>query len=132
MPETYYPVNQEVSSFFVKFAPQGDIESTDDDTAVIKLIDEDLDRTKMYTIKISKKGGKMALYDSRLTSPFFFGQTQNDREVDTAADSHTTRLMQEEFVGFWVMYKYEEGYGGQIRWDNISKLNAFTIKIWIH
>lgn len=115
VPETYYPVNQEVTSFFVKFAPEGDIESTDDDTAVIRLLDSDRSRNKMYTIKISKEGGKMSLYHSQITSGFFLlGNSQSEREVDTATDPRTTRMMQEDFVGFWVKYKYESGYGGQV------------------
>jgi len=113
MPETYFPVNQDVTSFFVKFAPEGDIESTDDDTAVIKLIDDDLSRDKMYTIKISKNGGKISLYNSQITRPFFF-DTQTEREMDSTTDTHTMRRMQEEYVGFWVIYKYESGIGGQI------------------
>ena len=115
VPETYYPVTQEVTSFFVKFAPEGDIESTDDDTAVIRLLDGDRSRNKMYTIKISKEGGRMSLYHSQITSGFFLlGNSQTEREVDTATDPRTTRMMQEDFVGFWVKYKYESGYGGRV------------------
>ena len=85
--------DQDVTSFFVKFAPEGDIESTDDDTAVIKLIDDDLSRDKMYTIKISKNGGKISLYNSQITRPFFF-DTQTEREMDSTTDTHTMRRMQ--------------------------------------
>ena len=116
MPETYFPINQEVSSFFVKFAPEGHVESRVDDTAVIKLLDEDRGRDKMYTLKISKKGGKMSLYDSRITRPFFWTE-QTEREVDTAIDTHTMRIMQEDYVGFWIMYRYETGIGGQLRYE---------------
>ena len=114
-PETYFPVNQEVSSFFVKFATAGDIDSTDDDTAVIRLLDDKKSRDKMYSIKISKKGGEIALYDSRVTRPFFF-ENNSERKVDSVTDTHTMRLMQEQFVGFWIIYRYESGYGGQIRY----------------
>ena len=52
LPETYFPVNQEVSSFFVKFPGHGEVTSTEDDTAVIKLLDDKRSRDKMYTIKV--------------------------------------------------------------------------------
>ena len=116
VPETYFPVNQEVSSFFVKFAPEGDIESTAEDTAVVRLLDGARGKEKMYSVKISKKGGKLALLDSRITRPFFFTDSRTEREVDSATDTRTTRLMQEDYVGFWVTHRYEPGYGAQIRW----------------
>ena len=115
VPETYFPVNQEVSSFFVKFAPEGDIESTAEDTAVVRLLDAARGKEKMYSVKISKKGGKLALLDSRITRPFFFTDSRTEREVDSATDTRTTRLMQEDYVGFWLTHRYEPGYGAQIR-----------------
>ena len=59
-------------------------------------------------VKISKKGGKISLHDSRITRPFFF-ETQTEREVDSVSDTTTMRLMQEQYVGFWVIHKYESG-----------------------
>jgi len=131
MPETYFPINQDVTSFFVKFAPEGDIESTEDDTAVIKLIDDDLSRDKMYTIKIAKKGGKISLYNSQITRPFFF-DSQTERQVDTATDTHTMRRMQEDYVGFWVIYKYESGIGGQLSLGltNTPAITEYALLRW--
>ena len=34
---------------------------------------------------------------------------QTEREVDSVSDSSTMRLMQEQYVGFWVIHKYESG-----------------------
>ena len=117
VPETHYPVTQEVTSFYVKFAPEGDIESTEEDTAVIRLMDSDRyviivigiiiiifvtiitllsliviiiivrSRSKMYTIKVSKESGRMSLLHSQFSTPFFLlGNSQTEREVDTATD----------------------------------------------
>jgi hypothetical protein len=30
-------------------------------------------------------------------------------------DPTTLRKLEADYVGFWVQYKYEEGYGGQLR-----------------
>ena len=72
LPETYFPLNQETASFFVKFPGEGDVAATDDDTAVIRLLDERRGRDKMYSVKIRRATGKISLYDSRITRPFFF------------------------------------------------------------
>ena len=71
-PETFFPLNKDVSSFFVKFPPETDIEATEDDMAVIRLLDQKRGTDKMYSIKIRRKTGKVSLYDSRITRPFFF------------------------------------------------------------
>ena len=41
--------------------------SDEKDVAVIRLMEKDKDRRKMYTIKIFREGGKIALYESRIT-----------------------------------------------------------------
>ena len=127
VPETHYPVTQEVTSFYVKFAPEGDIESTEEDTAVIRLMDSDRyviiviiifividftiitllsliviiiiiivrSRSKMYTIKVSKEGGRMSLLHSQFSTPFFLlGNSQTEREVDTATDPRWLNINQ--------------------------------------
>ena len=38
---------------------------------------------------------------------------QTEREVDSVSDTATMRLMQEQFVGFWVIHKYESGMCAQ-------------------
>ena len=30
------------------------------------------------------------------------------------ADPQTLRRLEDDYVGFWVQYRYEEGYGGQL------------------
>ena len=115
VPETYFPLNQETSSFFVKFAPEGDVEATEEDTAVIRLLDERQGQDKMYSVKIKRSTGKISLLDSRITRPFFF-TSQTEREVDTATvDINTSRQLAVDYVGFWIKFKYEPGYGAQIR-----------------
>ena len=74
VPETFFPLNKEISSFFVKFPPESDIEATEDDTAVIRLMDQNRGTDKMYSVKIRRKTGKVSLYDSRITRPFFFSR----------------------------------------------------------
>ena len=42
--------------------------------------------------------------------------SESEREVDTASlDINTSRQLGQDYVGFWVMFKYEAGYGAQIR-----------------
>ena len=74
LPETFFPLNKETSSFFVKFPAEADIEATEDDTAVIRLMDQNRGTDKMYSFKIQRKTGKVSLYDSRITRPFFFSR----------------------------------------------------------
>ena len=74
IPETFFPLNKEISSFFVKFPSEADIEATEDDTAVIRLMDQNRGTDKMYSVKIERKTGKVSLYDSRITRPFFFSR----------------------------------------------------------
>ena len=38
----------------------------------------------------------------------------DDREVAVYADPQTLRRLEDDYVGFWVQYRYEEGYGGQL------------------
>ena len=65
-------------------------------------------------IKIFREEGKIALYESKITKSFFF-ENENDREVAESNDLQTFRKLEVGYVGFWVQYKYEAGYGGQIR-----------------
>lgn len=88
-----------------------------DEAAVVRLLGPDLDREKMYSVKVYRKDGRVALYDSKITRTFFFAN-EAEREVDTATDFQTLRRLQQGFVGFWLRYKYEPGYGGQIRYKH--------------
>jgi hypothetical protein len=77
-------------------------------------LDDDKDRKKMLTIKFHRKEGRLVLYESKITRNFFFSN-ENDREVAKFEDFETRRRMEDDYVGFWVQYKYDEGYGGQLR-----------------
>jgi len=113
VPETVFPMSQDTSAFFVTLGSLDDIGNREDDTAVIRLLDEKKDKQKMYSIKIFREEGKIALYESKITRSFFFS-SENDREVSKSNDLQTIRKLELGFVGFWVQYKYEAGYGGQI------------------
>jgi len=115
VPETLFPISGDTSVFFVNLGSLGDIGSQEDDTAVIRLLDDKKEKEKMYTIKIYREGGKIALYESRITRSFFFSSSQTEREVSTSNDLQMIRRLEQDFVGFWVQYKFEEGYGGQLR-----------------
>ena len=119
IPETSFPVDfddyyqADIAVFYVNLGSVFDVGNKDEDVAVIRLMNKEKDRRKMYTVKIFREGGKIALYESRITRSFFFSN-ENDREVAVYADQQTLRRLEEDFVGFWVQYKYEEGYGGQL------------------
>jgi len=119
VPETTFSVENDdtfradIAVFYVKLGSMFEVSSDEKDVAVIRLMEKDKDRRKMYTIKIFREGGKIALFESRITRSFFFSN-ENDREVAVYADPQTLRRLEEDFVGFWVQYKYEEGYGGQL------------------
>ena len=114
VPETVFPMSQDTFGFFVTLGSPDDVGNREDDTAVIRLLDEKKDRQKMYSIKIFREEGKIALYESKITKSFFF-ENENDREVAESNDLQTFRKLEVGYVGFWVQYKYEAGYGGQIR-----------------
>ena len=40
-------------------------------------------------------------------------------EVAKFEDFETRRRMEDDYVGFWVQYKYDEGYGGQLRYRGV-------------
>jgi len=119
VPETSFPVEfddyyqADIAVFYVKLGSVFDVGNKDEDVAVIRLMNREKDRRKMYTVKIFREGGKIALYESRITRSFFFSN-ENDREVAVYADPQTLRRLEDDFVGFWIQYKYEEGYGGQL------------------
>ena len=119
VPETVFPVEHQeylrsdIAVFYVSLGDVFDINNRQEDVAVIRLLGKKKDRRKMYTIKIFREGGKIALYESRITRSFFFSN-ENDREVASYADPQTLRRLEEDYVGFWVQYKYEDGYGGQL------------------
>ena len=119
IPETTFPVEHDdffradISVFYVSLGSVFEAGNDEEDVAVIRLLDKDQDRRKMYTVKIFREGGKIGLYESRITRSFFFSN-ENDREVAVYADPQTLRRLEEDFVGFWVQYRYEEGYGGQL------------------
>ena len=120
VPETIFPIEHDeffradVAVFFVTLGSMNEPGNDEKDTAVIRLLDNMKDRRKMYTIKIFREGGKIALYESKITRSFFFSN-ENDREVAAYEDPQTLRRLEQDYVGFWVQYKYEEGYGGQLR-----------------
>jgi len=119
VPETVFPVEHQeylrsdIAVFYVSLGDVFDINNREEDVAVIRLLGKKKDRRKMYTIKIFREGGKIALYESRITRSFFFSN-ENDREVASYADPQTLRRLEEDYVGFWMQYKYEDGYGGQL------------------
>jgi hypothetical protein len=78
-------------NFYVQ-GPPYESKNSGDDIAVVRLLDDDKDRKKMLTIKFHRKEGRLVLYESKIT-----------------------RRMEDDYVGFWVQYKYDEGYGGQLR-----------------
>ena len=120
VPQTVFPIQHDefyrsdVGVFFLTLGPLGNGENDVDDTAVIRLLDQDKDRKKMYTIKIFRKLGKIAIYDSQITRSFFFSN-ENDKQVAKYEDPITLRKLEAGYVGFWIQYKYEDGYGGQLR-----------------
>jgi hypothetical protein len=94
--------------------PNYESKNSGDDVAVVRLLDDEKDRRKMLTIKLHRKEGRLVLYESKITRSFFFSN-ENDREVAKFEDFEMKRRMEEGYVGFWVQYKYDEGYGGQLR-----------------
>lgn len=113
VPETVFPMSGDTMAFFVTLGSLNDIGNREDDTAVIRLLDAKKDKQKMYSIKIFREDGKIALYESKITRSFFFS-SENDREVSKSNDLQTIRKLEQGFVGFWVQYRYEAGNGGQI------------------
>jgi len=114
VPETVFPMTQDIGAFFVTLGSLDDVGNLEDDTAVIRLLDDKKDRQKMYSIKIYREDGKIALYESKITRSFFFATSETDREVAKTESFQTQRQLEQGFVGFWVQYKYEAGYGGTL------------------
>ena len=104
--------------FFIVSGPPFESKNSGDDIAVVRLLDDDKDRKKMLTIKFHRKEGRLVLYESKITRNFFFSN-ENDREVAKFEDFETRRRMEDDYVGFWVQYKYDEGYGGQLRYRGV-------------
>jgi len=119
VPEIVFPMQHDefydadVGVFFVTLGSMNSADNDAEDTAVIRLLDNMKDRRKMYTIKIFRNGGKIALYESKVTRSFFFSN-ENDKEVAKYEDPITLRKLEAGHVGFWVQYKFQEGYGGQL------------------
>ena len=73
IPETSFPVNHDeeynadISVFYVTLGSVFETGNNEEDVAIIRLMDKDKDRRKMYTIKIFREGGKIAMYESRIT-----------------------------------------------------------------
>ena len=86
VPDTTFPVDHDdflradIAVFYVTLGSLFDVGNQAEDVAVVRLLGRDLYRKKMYTVKIWREGGKIALYESRITRNFFFSN-ENDREV---------------------------------------------------
>ena len=57
-----------------------------DDVAILRLLDENKNQRKMYTVKWYRKNGKISISESVRTRQFFFGDSQRDNEVATIQD----------------------------------------------
>ena len=88
VPETTFPVEHDdffranISVFYVSLGSLFEAGNKEKDVAVIRLLDKDQDRRKMYTVKIFREGGKIGLYESRITRNFFFSN-ENDRQGES-------------------------------------------------
>jgi len=117
VPETIFPLvrddarDADVGVFFISLGSES--LNSNDDVAVLRLLDERKDRRKMYSIKLDRRKGKIGIYESKITRNFFFSD-ETDKEVASFTDYQTKTQMESGYVGFWMMYKYEEGYGGKL------------------
>ena len=77
------------------------------DVAIVRLLDEDKNNRKMYTIKWYRRNGQISISESTRTRSFFF-DSERDNEVASIEDLDILTRIQTGFVGFWIMYKYDE------------------------
>ena len=90
------------------------LDGSTDDVAIVRLLDENKSPQKMYTIKWYRRDGQISISESTRTRSFFF-ENENDRERATVDDLDILTRMQTGFVGFWIMYKYDNAVsGGQL------------------
>ena len=82
------------------------------DVAIVRLLDERRSASKMYTIKWYRQSGKISISESTRTRSFLFGQSERDNERAAVDDLDTLARMQTGFVGFWIMYKYDDILNG--------------------
>ena len=69
-------MNADVGVFFVNLGSDGGV----NDEAVIRLLDETKTSSKMLTIKVMRREGRVAVYESSRSSGFFFASGERDYE----------------------------------------------------
>ena len=78
--------------------------NAENDVVVIRLLNEYRSRNKMLSIRITRKSGKISIHESTITSSFFFSN-ERDAEMESVTRNDLMSQMEEEYVGFWIMYR---------------------------
>lgn len=97
----------DVGTVYVNLGRSGD----SDDVAIVRLLDEVKNPRKMYTVKWYRNRGKISISESTRTRSFFF-ENERDNERAKVDDLDTLARLQTGFVGFWIMYKYDDVLNG--------------------
>ena len=96
-----------MGTVYVNLGRSGD----SDDVAIVRLLDEVKNPRKMYTVKWYRNRGKISISESTRTRSFFF-ENERDNERAKVDDLDTLARLQTGFVGFWIMYKYDDVLNG--------------------
>ncbi len=101
----------DVATVYVNLGPT--ITGSLEDVAIVRLLDDLKSPRKMYTVKWYRRDGKIEISESTRTRSFFF---ENERDIERASidDIDTLQRMQQDYVGYWIQYKYEDNVGGQL------------------
>ena len=114
----------DVGTVYVNLGRFGD----QDDVAVVRLLDEVKNSRKMYTIKWYRNRGKISISESTRTRSFFF-ENERDSERASVDDLDTLARMQTGFVGFWIMYKYDDVLNGAQLSVGLNGNNFFLVLV---
>ena len=69
-------MNADIGVFFVNLGSDGG----SNDEAVVRLLDETKTSSKMLTIKVMRRDGRIAVYESSRNTGFFFASGERDYE----------------------------------------------------
>ena len=118
VPEDLFPLERneglgvDQGVVFVKLGPPGQGNNRQD-VAIIRLLDEQKNDRKFYTIKFYRQSGKITISESTRSRSFFF-ENERDSERVSIDELDVITRMQLSYVGLWIHYKHEDGLGGTL------------------
>ena len=111
MPRVIYKIRHDdrndldAAVVFIKFGSSSMGSRPDRDEVLLRLLNPNKSRRKMLTLRFRRSNGQISIQESTVTSSFFF-ENNRDRTEASSDRSDIMKVMESDYVGFWIMYRY--------------------------